>query len=115
MRPVDLNYHIFALIGCFAPQAWHLRKVNLSSFSIFVSGLAHSLHRTNSMAYCLTLSFILLALIFAPIITEPFFLISPGVASSFRIYFSRCSLGLLNVSATCRKLVSMVLLPWICQ
>lgn len=89
-------------------------KLKSPSFLISVSGLPQSGHKTNSCAYCFILSFTLLAGILAPRTRSPDLEISPGVASSFKTYFSRWSACLLKVLAICRKLVTIVLLPSRC-
>ncbi len=89
-------------------------KRKFFSFSILVSGFPHSEQSTKVLAYSFIFSFILEALTFVPIITEPLFFISPGAANSFKINFNRCSGGLLRTLAIWRKLLRMVLLPWMC-
>lgn len=108
------SFYIFDFTGCLLPQALHFRLLKSPSFVISVSGFPQSGQSTNSCAYCLIFSFILLAGIFAPRTRRPFLSISPGVASSFSTNFSRCSVGLLSVLATCVKFVSTVLFPSMC-
>ena len=106
--------HIFDLTGCLLPHALHFMKLKSPSFVISVSGFPQSGHNTNSCAYCFILSFILLAAILAPSTRSPDLEISPGVASSFSTYFSRCSACLRSALAICKKLVIIVLLPSRC-
>lgn len=89
----------------------HFSVANSPSFRISVSGFPQDGQNTNSCAYCLIFSFILLAGILLPSTRSPDLVISPGVASSFSTYFRRWSDGLLSCPAICWKFVMTVLLP----
>jgi len=106
--------HILDFTGCLLPQAEHFKKLKSPSFLISVSGFPQSVQSTNSCAYCLILSFILLAAIFAPSTSNPDLDISPGVASSFSTYLRRWSVGLRSTLAICEKFVIIVLFPSRC-
>lgn len=109
---VDFDNHgySFDFTGCLFPQAVHLRKANSPSRLISVSGLPQSGHKTNSWAYCFIFSLIRDAAILLPRKRLPCFM-SPGAASSFWRYLSRCSGSRLSVFVIATKLLMMVLCP----
>lgn len=108
------QHHILDFTGCLLPHALHLRKLKSPSFLISVSGFPQSGQSTNSCAYCLTFSLILLAASFAPRTRSPDLFISPGVASSLSTYLSMWSCGRRRTLAIWMKLVIIVLLPSRC-
>src|SRR3989338_5975502 len=110
IRRMYLGYHIFTFTGSFAQHTEHFKNSIFSSFTSFVSGLLHSLHITKSLTYWTIFSFILEAGIFVPIMS-PWGFRSAGAASSLRMYFWNCSIGLARVWAICSKLLITVLFP----
>src|SRR3989344_3664719 len=105
-----MHPYIFALTGCFAPQAMHFNVVTLSSFFNWVSGFLHSGQSTNSFTYCSIFSLIDDEDIFLLKINLASWMIA-GVASSRCRYFNKCSGSLLNIEQIALKFVIIVLFP----
>jgi len=82
----------------------------LPSLVIFVSGLPHSLQMTKSSAYCPIFSLILEAGTLDLKIAACLY-ISPGVASSLRMYLRKCCGFLPRICAMAMKLDTIVLFP----
>lgn len=96
------------------PQALQVKKMKSPSLFRSVSGFPHFGQNTNSWAYCLILSLIRDAGIFVPMLSSPDLLISPGAASSLRMYLRRWSGWRLSVFEISVKFDMIVLLPWRC-